>query len=397
MANSSHSCDVFISGGGASGLVMAIALAAKNHEVVCCTGRIAPVPPDWEDNRVTALLPSTTAYFKTLGLWDRLAPNALPLRGAMIAEMGRADTLESPHADFMAEDFGFGDFGSIVQHKALLACLRDHVNDLTNVRIITDTDTSGLVTRSGSARVRLANADQYETRLVIGADGRNSTIRRLCAIGVSVRMSDQAALTFIVDHSHAHRGKTTEIHCREGPFTMIPMPGYSDRTSSVVWMATGQSIRRLREMDRAALNAAATARSSGVLGDLTVNSSLTAWPIMTQTAKRCQSERVVLIAEAAHVMPPIGAQGFNTSVGDIAALMRCLENADDPGAAEILNAYVRQRALPVLMRLQGVELLNRLSIARTPITRALRQGALRTVGKSRPLQGLLVAAMGGHA
>jgi len=392
-----HSCDIFISGGGAAGLVASITLAARGLRVVCCTGETVRTPPGCEDNRVTALLPPTVAHLDSLGLWTALAAHAIPLKGACIVESGGAETMQPPRVDFTAGEFDRRDFGQIVQHRTLLAHLRGHVHGLANVTVLGGDRTCDLVTRTGSAVVRLASGARYEARLVIGADGRNSAIRALCNIGSAVHTPDQSALTFNVTHPMSHGARTWEIHSREGPLTLIPLPGHPDFTaSSVVWMAAGRSVRTLRQLDDTALAAEATARSAGVLGELTLASAVTSWPIIIQTARQVRAERVVLIAEAAHVVPPIGAQGFNASITDIATLAGCLDRGGDPGAAETLDVYAGQRSVPAALRLQGVALLNHLSIARSPVTLALRRGLHSAARQSRPLQHLLVTVMEGR-
>ncbi len=392
-----HPCDVLISGGGAAGLVATIAMATRGLDVICCTGAPAGSLSGSHDNRVTALLPPTVVFFESLGIWPALASHGVPLRGATIVEMGGDGTRPPSRAEFAAEDFGRQDFGWIVQHQTLLACLRDHVDGLANVTVINGDRVDDLVTRTHSAIVRLASGTRYEARLVVGADGRNSAIRTLCNIDCVPHRLDQSALTFNVTHAASHAFRTWEIHAREGPFTLIPLPGHPDGTaSSVVWMAAGRTIRALQERDAEALAAAATERSAGVLGGLAPSSPVISWPICLQTARQVQAERVVLIAEAAHVIPPIGAQGFNTSITDIATLMTALDQGGDPGAAATLRTYARQRSFPVALRLASVRLLNHVSMARTPLTLTLRQGLHSITRQSRPLQHLLVRTMEGH-
>jgi 2-octaprenyl-6-methoxyphenol hydroxylase len=136
-----------------------------------------------------------------------------------------------------------------------------------------------------------------------------------------------------------------------------------------------------------------TARSANVLGPLTLLSRRSVWPINSQLADRLSGPRSVLLAEAAHVVPPIGAQGLNMSLADLAALLALAEqHRDDPGQAAVTDAYHRQRHLEVRARVTGIDLLNRASMAETPVLRDLRAKALDALYSARPVRQMLMRA-----
>src|SRR5690606_6609234 len=152
---------------------------------------------------------------------------------------------------------------------------------------------------------------------------------------------------------------STEIHRSGGPFTLVPLPDRDGKpASAVVWLERGPEVVRLAALPAQEFGAALNARSGGILGPLTVASRLTHWPIIAQIAERMAGERTALLAEAAHVVPPIGAQGLNMSLADL----RCLLDlaAADPaglGSAKMLDAYHRARHAEVGLRVAGVDAL----------------------------------------
>jgi len=158
-------------------------------------------------------------------------------------------------------------------------------------------------------------------------------------------------------------------------------------------METGPEIARLAALPIPAFEAEMTARSSGILGPLTLLTRRSVWPIISQIADRLSGPRTVLMAEAAHVVPPIGAQGLNMSLADLAALLDLVEkHRDDPGQPAVTDTFHRSRHLEVQARVTGIDLLNRASMAGSPILRDLRARALDTLYSARPVRQMLMRA-----
>ncbi len=191
-----------------------------------------------------------------------------------------------------------------------------------------------------------------DCRLVVGADGRDSAVREAAGIAARTTRYGQKSLAFTATHPMPHDNISTEIYHYGGPFTMVPLADIDGRpASAIVWMNAGPRSAELLGLDPAAFNAEMTARSGGLFGPLELASRRGIFPIITQRAERLTAERTALVAEAAHVLPPIGAQGLNTSLNDIAALMQAAR--DHPGALgepQMLAAYARARHTDIARR-----------------------------------------------
>ncbi|MEM9852728.1 MAG: FAD-dependent monooxygenase, partial [Pseudomonadota bacterium] len=190
---------------------------------------------------------------------------------------------------------------------------------------------------------------------------------------------------FTVSHPRPHDNVSTELHRSGGPFTLVPLPNPTE--SAVVWMESSDKAAALMAQDDPEFAAAATERSCAVQGDLTVTSPRAVWPIISQRARSLTGERTVLIAEAAHVMPPIGAQGLNMSLADI----RCLRdlahaNPNSLGDAAMLATYARRRHPDINLRMAGVDALNRAAIAGSDAWTALRMRGMQTLHGVTPLR-----------
>src|SRR5690606_27957473 len=114
------------------------------------------------------------------------------------------------------------------------------------------------------------------------------------------------------------------------------------------------------------------------------------WPIIGQVAMRLDGPRTALVAESAHVIPPIGAQGLNMSLRDIATLLdltiAARDRGEDIGSAELLGRYHRARHPDILARVAGVAALNLASAAEVPVLRDLRRAGLRLLHGAAPLR-----------
>ncbi|MFM7443032.1 MAG: FAD-dependent monooxygenase, partial [Tabrizicola sp.] len=268
------------------------------------------------------------------------------------------------------------------------------LTDLPNVSFRPGTGFARMLVRDAQALVTLTDGTQVAAKLVIGADGRTSPVREAAGIAAKTTRYGQKALAFAVTHDIPHQNVSTEVHRSGGPFTLVPLPDRDGRpASAVVWMETGPEIARLAALPIPEFEAEMTARSSGILGPLTLVSRRSVWPIISQIADRLSGPRTVLMAEAAHVVPPIGAQGLNMSLADLATLLDLTEqHRDDPGAPAVTEAFHRARHLDVQARVTGIDLLNRASMAEAPVLRDLRARALDAMYSARPVRQMLMRA-----
>lgn len=371
--------DILVSGGGIAGLIAAAAFGSEGFSTLC----VDPAPPVTEENahgadlRSTAFLAPSVDLLERIGLWDRLAPFATPLQVMRIVDAGGARPEARLTRDFDAAEIGDAPFGWNLPNWLLRRELSARIEHLQTIRFLPGIGTADLIPRNEGAIVTLSDGRRLRARLVVAADGRNSPTRQALGIGVRTFRYGQKALAFAVTHERPHENVSTEIHRSGGPFTLVPLPDRDGLPSSaVVWMENGREIARLIALPREDFAAELNARSAGILGRLTQATALTQWPIISQIADRFSGPRTALIAEAAHVVPPIGAQGLNMSLADLAALIELSRN--DPGSAESLGRYNRSRRPDAYARLLGIDALNRASQAR-----------------ARPLHDLRAAALGG--
>ncbi len=391
--------DILISGGGVAGLTAACAFGSAGFRVIC----VDPAPPVTDaadagaDLRSTAFLQPSIPVLQAAGLWQRLEPYAAALQVMRIVDAGDPDPDARVIKDFDAAEISDAPFGWNLPNWLLRREMIARLADLPTVSFRPGVGFARMLPREAEVLVTLTDGTQVSARLVVGADGRNSPVREALGIAVRTTRYGQKALAFAVAHDLPHQNISTEVHRSGGPFTLVPLPDRDGRpASAVVWMDEGSEIARLAALPVPAFEAEMTARSSGILGPLTLISRRSTWPIISQIAARLAGPRAVLVAEAAHVLPPIGAQGLNMSLADLQALLALAEkHRDDPGQAAVTDNYHRQRHLEVQARVTGIDLLNRASMARSPMLRDLRAKAIQALHSARPVrQALMRAGLG---
>ncbi len=382
--------DIFISGGGIAGLTAAACFGSAGFQVIC----VDPAPPITErdavgtDLRSTALLQPAHDLLSQMGLWPRLAPHASPLETMRIIDAGGPTGEARVTQDFKASEVSELPFGWNFPNWLLRRELSAYLETLDTVSFRAGVATRNLVARSHEARVALSDGASISAKLVIGADGRNSRVRALAGISTRTRHYGQKAIVFAVTHPIPHENVSIEVHKSGGPFTLVPLPDFEGRPSSaVVWMDDGPKAQALYAMDKAEFEHAMSARCCNVLGPLTLASDRALWPIISLQSNKLIAQRIALMAEAAHVVPPIGAQGLNMSLRDLATLLQLAEGDRSAlGSEQMLRSYEKARAADIAVRVSGIDLLNRISQAPMQPAKDLRAFGLSALHNLRPIR-----------
>jgi 2-octaprenyl-6-methoxyphenol hydroxylase len=374
MIVASHDCVVV--GAGPAGLAAALALRQVGFDAVC----VGPMPdPKRPDGRTTALLQGSVRFLDLLGVWSRFGADAAPLSALrLIDRTGRL--LRAPDMVFEASEIGEPAFGYNIPNTQIVAALTDALG----ASFIATSGVTGIEAIAGAMRVSLADGRRLDAKLVVGADGRQSLCRQTAGIQTREWRYDQTATVCNFAHGRPHNGVCTEFHYAQGPFTVVPLAG---RRSSLVWVARPADAAGLAAMSDAEFTQAIAAKLGGLLGDITEMGARAAFPIAALVARKLTGERLALIGEAAHVMPPIGAQGLNLGFRDVADLAACAARASqDPGAAEMLAAYETARRGDVLTRMAAADLLNRTLVSGLLPLQFARGAGLMALAMFAPLR-----------
>jgi len=352
--------DVIVLGAGPAGL-MAAARLAQTPLNVALVGPVVPSDPAREA-RTAALFPAALGELQAIGVWEKLAPVCAPISAIRIVDdMGRL--FRAPEVRFEAREAGLDVLAQNVPNGPLVAALEAAAGLDGRIRRFPVPATE-VTCGDEAVRVTLATGETLSAPLVVAADGRNSKARTAAGIETRSWRYGQTAIAAAFQHSRSHRGVSSEFHRPAGPFTVVPLPGHA---SSLVWLETPATVERLVALDDRAFAREIMTRLGGLLGAVTAVAPRVTHPMGGLIAEQRAAKRVVLIGETAHAFPPIGAQGLNLTLRDVAALVEVVAEARargrDLGGSETLASYEDARGRDVTARVYGVDLLNRSLIA----------------------------------
>lgn len=349
MTKQRFNADVAVVGGGPSGLVAALALTGAGIDTLL----VAPKPPH-PDRRTTALLDGSVETLRRLAVWPRIEAQAAPLKFLRLIDATRR-ILRAPEVLFDSAELGLEAFGYNVENETLRTALFEACRQSANIRIVESPVSA--VEPNGDGVDLTIGGEKERVRLVAASDGRKSICRAAAGIGTQSRALPQTAIVLNLAHSEPHNDTSTEFHTESGPFTFAPLLG---KRSSLVCVVRPEEAETIRTMDDAALALEVERRAHSILGKMEVKSARGIFPLGTEIADRFAANRIALIGEAAHVLPPIGAQGLNLGIRDAMQLAELVADfQSDPGVDELLHEYDRSRGADVRGRAMFVDFANR--------------------------------------
>ena len=316
--------DIVIAGGGMIGTSLALALAplGLRTAVVEAVPRRAAAQPSFDD-RTTALSRSSQRMFQAMGLWDRIAAAATPILRIHVSDRGRFG-----FSRIDAEQQGVEALGYVVINRVLGSVLQTAFDDLGCVEMHCPARIIAAQSSREEARVTVeaerGKARELCSRLLVVADGANSSVRRMLGIDVKQVAYGQRAVIGNLQPEKPLQHVAYERFTAEGPIALLPM---ADDRAGFVWTVGEHDAERVLDLDDEAFLAELQHAFGNRLGEFAKVGKRTAYPLALSKASRLTTQRAVLVGNAAHGLHPVAAQGFNLGLRDVAALCDCIADA----------------------------------------------------------------------
>lgn len=375
------STEILVAGNGPAGMGAALALSKAGFEVT-----VAAPENTRPDHRTTTLMMPSIRFLDNLGVWDAVKPGAEPLSTMRVVD-GTSRLVRARTVSFEAAEIGEVAFGWNMPNMQLNASLLDEIKSRSSIKTI-DLAVKDYEFSSNAITAKLADESTVCAKLVVGADGRNSPARKAAGVEVRNWTYPQTAFITVFDHRLPHEGISTEFHTEQGPCVQVPLPG---NRSSLVWVVRPEKAEELMAMGDAALSRAIEDRIASILGKVTVGANRQAYPLSGQYPLSFARNRIALVGEAAHVFPPIGAQGLNLGLRDVEDLVKAtISNSIDPGADTVLSAYNRTRRPDITARTGAVDALNRALLSSHLPAQVARATGMAFLDMAAPLRGLFM-------
>ncbi len=366
-----------ISGAGPAGLSAAVLLALDG--VKCAV--IAPQFVD--DPRTTALMQPAIRMLKFAGVWPGgLQTHCAPLKQLHLVD-DTGNVITAPRVEFSAAEMNLEEFGWNVPLAKLVPALMARASQL-GVKFIEGISTQANATES-EITITTETGQTLSAEALLIADGAKSKLRELLGFRVETERFDQMALATSFEHSASHEDISTEFHKGAGPFTTVPLPG---NRSSLVWMERPARMAELIALTDRQLAIEIQLETHGLLGKISNIGPRKTFQMQSQRATAFAGNRSLLIGEAAHALPPIGAQGLNLSLRDAAQAADLIIGAKDAGTKAICAEYNALRRADVVPRQHMVAMLNRSLLAGLLPFNLVRAGGLSAIANFPPLRGL---------
>lgn len=369
--------DIIVVGGGLAGLAAAVGLSRAGYRTI----HLAPPAP--VDRRTSALMMPSVDFLRSTGLIDDPAEVGHALTAIRIID-ATPRLIRAPETLFDATETGLRAFGWNFANARLLerfqAAIPPTGLDTRNQAV------TGWRREDNLGVVSLDDGTELRANLIVGADGKKSLIRTAAGISTREHQFAEAALVCDLDLARPIGGTSIEFHYPHGPFTLVPAGGSK---ANLVWIDEEPLLRQLQTEGPEALLQAIHQKSQRLFGAITLASPSFVFPLSTLTVDTAGRDGIALVGEAAHAFPPIGAQGLNLGLRDVADMLAAVQAADRSAAdwgVAASSDYAARRSGDLARTGTMVDTLFRSLLADMLPSQALRAGGLWALKLLPPLR-----------
>jgi 2-octaprenyl-6-methoxyphenol hydroxylase len=396
--------DVIVAGAGMAGTTLALALKSGGLEPLLIDHQTfeTQTAPSF-DGRASAISFSCFRQWRAVGAAEAIEPHAQRIEQILVTD-GRAPgagrTAGLPaylrfDAGEIADRCDGEPLGYMVENRHIRAGLARAV-EASGIEVLAPARIAGLETDAAGATVRLADGTARSAPLIVGADGRNSLVRREAGVGVMGWPYGQVGVVATVGFAAPHDGVAHEYFLPSGPFAILPLTG---NRASLVWTESRRRGEALMASRTEIFEAHLNRRFGDFLGGVALDGPRFVYPLEMQLAEAMIAPRTALLGDAAHAIHPIAGQGLNLGLKDAAALAEVLVEAvrlgEDFGSEAVLQRYARWRRLDTVALTVATDVFDRLFSTDLAPVRAVRGLGMALINRVGPARRFFMQEAGG--
>jgi 2-octaprenyl-3-methyl-6-methoxy-1,4-benzoquinol hydroxylase len=345
--------DAVVVGGGMVGAAAALGLARAGLSVALLEHEAPDTfdPQSPPDLRISAIGCTSVGLLKQLDAW----PAVLQMRSAPYRRLETWEW-ESSRVAFDAATLGLPELGFMVENRILQLALWQQLSQCENLTLYCPTRLQAMHRADDQWQVTLSSSETLQARLVVGADGAHSQVRKLAAIGTSGWQYRQSCMLITVETDQPQQDVTWQQFLPSGPRAFLPL---YDQWATLVLYDSPQRIRQLQALPMAQLEQEIAVAFPSRLGTVKAHAA-GSFPLVRRHAQRYVQSGLVLLGDAAHTINPLAGQGVNLGYRDVDALLEIVSDAREQGedwaSEEVLMRYQRRRRTDNLLMQSGMDL-----------------------------------------
>jgi ubiquinone biosynthesis UbiH/UbiF/VisC/COQ6 family hydroxylase len=383
--------DVVIIGGGLVGASLAAALKNSGLALALVESQPLLMPEDessveaeW-DSRIYAISPGSRSFLEQSGAWSLLDASRI----APVEEM-RVFGDTGAELEFSAYQMGVAELACILENRALQHALWQVMQQQENLTLFQPAHCAALEFGDAFAMLTLEDGRTLNAKLIVGADGRDSWVRKLAGISAAPVDYQQNGVVANFACELPHRGIAYQWFQLDGILALPPLPG---NRVSMVWSVSPEKSAELLALTHEELSIKVAAAAQHMLGKMQLITPPAAFPLRLLVLPQISAPRVALIGDAAHNMHPLAGQGVNTGFRDARQLAQILLERgaqNDCGDAQLLRRYERKRKEDIYTMQATTNGLKHLFNNDIAVLRSMRNMGLNAVNRISPLKKMLM-------